>query len=156
MRRGLLVAGIALIVVALVFFIVGAYIIGKTFKPLTTTAALNPGENITIGVASPGKALTIYYSSSINKPLRIYSNESGFMITTYRDGYYVVVFTMLNGTSVLYLINNYSVPITIKYSTANLVIISSIAGGVLILLSIVVGVVGVILIILGLVLKSSR
>ena len=156
MRRGLLVAGIALIAVAIAFFIIGAYITAKTFKPLTESATLNPGANITIGIASPGKALTIYYSSSINKPLKVYSNESGFMITTYRDGYYVTVFTIQNGTSTLYLVNNYSTPIVIKYSIATLTISSSIVGGVLVLLSIVVGIVGVILIILGLILKPRK
>ena len=149
-------AGVALIAVAIAFFIIGAYITAKTFKPLITTATLNPGENITIGIASPGRALTIYYSSSINKPLKIYSNESGFMITTYRNGYYAIVFTILNGTSVLYLINNYSIPVAIKYSIANLAISSTIAGGVLVLLSIVIGIVGIILIILGLILKPRK
>ncbi len=170
-----MIAGIALIVVAVVLFIIGTYIIGKTFKPSTIAVTLSPGENVTIGVASPGKVLTVYYSSSINKPLKIstnksniyyseflnaplkvYNNESGFIVTTYRDGYYVIVFTMLNGTGALYLVNNYSMPITIKYSIANLMISSSILGGVLFLLSIVIGIVGVVLIILGLVLKSSK
>ncbi|ABW01865.1 hypothetical protein [Caldivirga maquilingensis] len=156
MMRGLLITGIALIVAALVLFIVGAYAISRSFKPLTTTVTLNPGENETIGVATPGRALTMYYTDSINKPLRVYTNESGFMATTYRAGYYVVVFTILNGTSALYLINNYSAPVTVKYSIVNLALSSSIVSGVLVIVSIVVGIIGVILIILGLVLRSSK
>ena len=119
--------------------------------------------------------MTIYYSSSINKPLKIYinktgiyysnfmgtplkvySNESGLMITTYRDGYYVIVLTMLNGTSTLYLVNNYSTPVMVKYSIVSLTLSSSIIDGILVLVSIVIGIVGVILIVLGLVLKPSK
>lgn len=98
--------------------------------------------------------MTVSYTDSINKPpLEIYvTAPPGQWSQKYVNGYYVVAYAVLSGKGNLYLINNYSIPVTVTYY-----IISGLrTGGVFELMGIVIGIIGVILAILGAVLKPKR
>ena len=170
MRRGFLVAGLVLIVLALLIFIVGAYGIGKSFRPITANVTLNPGESIRIGAATPGSTLVLYYIDSLGKPLEAYinvngvnltatanglvsisTNETGLVASLRRSGYYIVVFAPSNTTGSIYLMNNYSTPITVNYGVVSLNTYSAILTGLLVILSILLGIVGLVLVVLGVV-----
>lgn len=150
-----MITGLVLIVLAVVLFMIGAYVISKSFRPVSATVELSPGENVTIGAASPGKALTTYYMDSINKSLEVNTTEPGLIENLYTSGRYVVIYTITNGTGTLYLVNNYTVPVTVEYNVVSLSIYSSIASGFLVIISIIIGIIGVILAILGAVLKPK-
>ncbi|ADY01548.1 hypothetical protein VMUT_1343 [Vulcanisaeta moutnovskia 768-28] len=157
MRRGLLIVGVILIIVAIVIFVVSTYVVARQVKPATMAVTLSPGDNVTVGTASLGKVLTVVYTDSINQPLETYITVPGILKTIYSNGQYVVAYTVTTGTGTLYLVNNYSVPVTIKYSIIGVSVTSSIIiAGALAFVAIIIGVVGVILAILGAVLRSRK
>lgn len=148
----MLITGAVLIVIAVLVFAIGVYMVLTQAKITVTTATLPPGGNITLGTANPDRILTVSYMDSINKPLEIYVTAPGQWSQKYVNGYYVVAYAVLSGKGNLYLINNYSIPVTVTYY-----IISGLrTGGAFELMGIVIGIIGVILAILGAVLRPRR
>ncbi len=67
-----------------------------------------------------------------------------------------VAYTVVSGEGVLYLVNNYSTPVSVQYSIVPVPITSSLIIGELMgMASMVLGIIGVILVILGAVLKPK-
>ncbi|MGC8543280.1 MAG: hypothetical protein ACP5NQ_05020, partial [Vulcanisaeta sp.] len=106
MRKGLLMAGIVLIVVAVILFFVSGYIIARQVRPVSMSTTLGPGANVSIGTATPGKVLTVVYTDSINRPLEVYTTEPGVLKVVSINGKYTVAYTVISGEGVLYLMNN--------------------------------------------------
>ncbi len=153
-----MIAGVVLIVLAVVMYVVGTYVVSRLVMPTMMTVTLSPGGNVTVGTASPGEVLTVVYTDSINQPpLETFTSMPGVLKTMYTSGHYVVAYTVLSGTGTLYLVNNYSIPVTVKYSIVGVSITSSLLiGGMLILFALVIGIIGVVLAILGAVLKPRK
>ncbi len=99
------------------------------------------------------------YMDSINKSLDFYvtappnASQRYIIFQRYVYGLYVVTCSPIgNGTGTLYLVNNYTVPVTITYY-----IYHGLASvGLFLLMSIVIGIIGVVLAILGAVLKPRK
>ncbi len=91
----------------------------------------------------------------MNKPLEVNITEPGLVEHLYASGHYVVIYTPTTGSGTLYLINNYSIPITVTYNVVGLPIYSSMVSGFLVLISIIIGIIGIILAILGAVLRPK-
>ncbi len=154
-----MMAGVVLIVVAIVIFVFGMYILARQVRLTVMTVTLSPGEEIAVGVVSPGKVFTMSYMDSINKSLEFYvtappnAPQRYIIFQRYVYGLYVVTCSLIgNGTGTLYLVNNYTVPVTITYYIYH----GLVSVGSFLLMSIVIGIIGVVLAILGAVLKPRK
>ena len=151
----MLIAGVVLIVIAAMAFFAAAYTLSGMVSHMRTIT-LGPGGRVMVGTVSSGGLLVVVYTDSIGKPLETYTTVLGILKSSTYSGMYAVAYTVLSGTGTLYLMNNYSTPITVKYGLVSSTIASLIISDLVVLMAIILGVIGIILVILGAVLKPKR
>ncbi|MGC8542952.1 MAG: hypothetical protein ACP5NQ_03335 [Vulcanisaeta sp.] len=163
MRKGLLIAGAVLIVLAIVIFFIGVYLssgvtsnLASIVAGIRNEAVMKPGSSISIGNASSGVAIVVIYNDTLRKPLNIVTttNTGLIMNNIPVDEQYMVVYSPPTGSGALYLVNNYSEGLTIYYTYGTINIASLMPLAVSTFLGLGAGIVGVVLLILGVVLRG--
>ena len=150
-----MIAGVVLIIIAAVAFFAATYMLSSMVSHMRTIT-LNPGDKVMVGTVSSGGLLIVVYTDSIGKPLETYTTVPGVLKSSTYSGMYVAAYTVLSGIGTLYLMNNYSTPITVKYGLLSSTAASLITSGLVVLMAIILGVIGIILVILGAILKPKQ
>ncbi|MFB6470204.1 MAG: hypothetical protein TU36_003070 [Vulcanisaeta sp. AZ3] len=162
MRKGLLIVGIVLIVLAVVIFFLGIYLSTSFTQSVTSLvtkarseATLTPDSSIHISNVSSGETLMIIYNDTLEKPLETVTTAPGGLKIAFIYGQYMVAYVPVSSVGSLSLVNNYSEPVTVYY-TYSVASFSSLAP-LLFSMAIVfvMGIAGIILAVLGAVLKSK-
>ena len=156
MRKGLLIIGAVLLVVAVILFLIYALIMSSSeYAPFSVT--LQPGERVEIGTFTSSEMITVSYTDSINEPLEPYIT-SGYRLYNVinRANEFIVTYIPQGGVSTLYLVNNYTEPVSITglvevspspFSTEPEAMDAAI---------LLAGLAGIVLLILGAVLKPKK
>ena len=154
MRKGLLIIGAVLLVVAVILFLIYTLMMSSG-EYGSLSATLQPGERVEIGTITSSEVLTVSYMDSINKPLQPYVTAGNYYESS-KAGGYVVMYILQSGEGTLYLVNNYTEPVSItalvKVSPSPYSTESEAMGGVIFL----AGLAGIVLLILGAVLKPRK
>ncbi|MCG2864535.1 MAG: hypothetical protein RXN89_02100 [Vulcanisaeta sp.] len=161
MRKGLLIIGVSLIVLAAVIFFVGTYLssgITSRVESLVTEAphitTVGPGISIPITNVSGYTAIMVIYNDSLGRPLQVITPGPGALETNVVYGKYVIIYAPEVSSGELRLMNNYSEVVTVYYTygTVNVSSLAPLALSVLIALGL--GIAGVVLLILGALMKG--
>ena len=154
MRKGLLIIGAVLLVVAVILFLVYSLMMSSG-EYESFSATLQPGERVKVGTITSSEALTVFYTDSINEPLQPYVTAGNYS-TISKAGRFAVMYILQSGIGTLYLVNNYTEPVSITalvevslspYSTESMLMASAIF---------LAGLAGIVLLILGAVLKPKK
>lgn len=162
MRKGLLIMGITLIVLAVVVFFVGIYLSSGLTTSVTSLVTsprnettLKPGSSINVGTASADETLIVMYNDTLDQPLQVSTTSPGALTVETIEGQYVIIYAPETGAGSLYLVNNYSQYATVYYSYGVINVSSALPLFVSLVASIGIGLAGVVLAILGAVLRES-
>mgnify|MGYP001770773457 FL=1 len=154
MRKGLLIIGAVLLVVAVILGIFTGMLIASSTRYWKFSVTLQPGERIKVGTISSSQSLTVFYVDSINESLQPYVTAGSYYAIS-RAGHFAVTYNPHSGIGTLYLINNYSEPVSIVALVAVTTIFTT-ETDLLMAITILAGLAGIILIILGAVLKPRK
>ena len=154
MRKGLLIIGAVLLVVAVILFLIYTLMMSSG-EYGSLSATLQPGERVEIGTITSSEQIAVFYTDSINEPLEPYVTSGNYNVFN-RANEFFVMYTPPSGAGTLYLVNNYTEPVSItalvEVSLSPFSTESEAMAGVIFL----AGLAGIVLLILGAVLKPRK
>lgn len=154
--KTILIAGLVILIVGVALFFIGGFMGASSLKQLeanlVSATPLTLSSNSSISLGTPSKLTLLIYNTSLGKPLKIVQNINGTNASVSQlpeNGYIAAI---LSPKYEAFMINNYSVPITLKYTMSEAVVSSLLNVAIYTGLGFFLGIVGLIVVIVGVVL----